>query len=309
MQDFLCLLNSAPVRGEHESGVVAWIAGTLWHQVCRDTDCLSHRRCGPTRVSVSWWSEGHFGWFFSILPTVQALRGLPCLGSFSVVWYIRHIEGRPTDRGPTLSSMRQAFDGPASLSFSCQCWCVGSQRLWWWLHPLHMTQQCPLASMAARLSCTGISHYNLLPHIPSICLSEVNSSSTILKLQLPASAPSRGPVSLSGLCMAAPRTVWFSYHLGCHWSAVSLSTVNISPVTQTIAPTSIPVFPPSSFILPSFAWLYIFFSTGQILLSTLSWCSACTSVSEGVFLIYPWREMFSMSTYYSAILFSLYSWF
>ena len=133
--------------------------------------------------------------------------------------------------------------------------------------------------------------------------------SKIPKLQLPASAPSRGPVSLSGLCMAAPRTVWFSFHPGCHWSAVSLSTVNISPVTQTIAPTSIPVFPPSSFILPNFAWLYIFFSTGQILLSTLSWCSACTSVSEGVFLIYPWREMFSMSTYYSAILFSLYSWF
>ena len=31
----------------------------------------------------------------SIVPTVQALRGLPCLGSFSVVWYIRHIEGLP----------------------------------------------------------------------------------------------------------------------------------------------------------------------------------------------------------------------
>ena len=138
---------------------------------------------------------------------------------------------------------------------------------------------------------------------------QLHNCSTIPKLQLPASAPSRGPVSLSGLCMAAPRTVWFSFHPGCHWSAVSLSTVNISPVTQTIAPTSIPVFPPSSFILPSFACLYIFFSTGQILLSTLSWCSACTSVSEGVFLIYPWREMFSMSTYYSAILFSLYSWF
>ena len=46
-----------------------------------------------------------------------------------------------------------------------------------------------------------------------------------------------------------------------------------------------PVFPPSSFILPSFAWFYIFFSAGQVLLSTLSWCSACISVSEGVILI------------------------
>ena len=44
-------------------------------------------------------------------------------------------------------------------------------------------------------------------------------------------------------------------------------------------------FPPSSFVLRSFAWFYIFFSTGQVLLSALSWCSACISVSEGVFLM------------------------
>ena len=51
------------------------------------------------------------------------------------------------------------------------------------------------------------------------------------------------------------------------------------------------VFPPSSFVLPSFAWLCILFSSGQVLLSTLSWCSGCTSVSEGVFLIYLWRDV------------------
>ena len=65
--------------------------------------------------------------------------------------------------------------------------------------------------------------------------------------------------------------------------------------------TNTPAFPPSSFILLSFVWFYIFFSTGQVLLSALSWCSACTFVSEGVFLMYPWREMYSMSTYSSAI--------
>ena len=59
--------------------------------------------------------------------------------------------------------------------------------------------------------------------------------STIPKLQLPATAPSRGPVSLSGLCMAAARTVWFSFPLGCHRAFVSLSTFNISPMTQTVA--------------------------------------------------------------------------
>ena len=41
---------------------------------------------------------------------------------------------------------------------------------------LPVTQQYCLASMAAQLSSTGISHHSLPPHIPSICLSAVNSS-------------------------------------------------------------------------------------------------------------------------------------
>ena len=55
--------------------------------------------------------------------------------------------------------------------------------------------------------------------------------------------------------------------------------------------TNTPVFPPSSFVLLSFAWFCIFFSSGQVLLSALIWCSACTSVSEGVFLMYLWRDV------------------
>ena len=111
-------------------------------------------------------------------------------------------------------------------------------------------------------------------------------------LQFPAAAPSRRPTFLPGICMALTRTVWFSFHLGCHRSAVSLSALNVSPLTQIIAPlwgsdrasvppptegrsTPTPVFPPSSFILLSFAWFYIFFSTGQVALFALSWCSAC----------------------------------
>ena len=58
--------------------------------------------------------------------------------------------------------------------------------------------------------------------------------STIPKFQFPATAPSRWPVSLSGVCMAAARTVWFSFHLGCHRSTVSFSALNVSPLTQTI---------------------------------------------------------------------------
>ena len=70
------------------------------------------------------------------------------------------------------------------------------------------------------------------------------------------------------------------------------------------SPSNTPVFPPHSFILLSFARFCIFFSAGQVLLSTLSWCSAFTSVSEGVFLVYLWRDIHSMSIYSSAILFS-----
>ena len=63
-------------------------------------------------------------------------------------------------------------------------------------------------------------------------------------------------------------------------------------------------FSPSCITLLSFAWFYIFFSAGEVLLSALSWCSACSSVSEGIFLTYPWREMYSTSTYSSPIFFS-----
>ena len=71
--------------------------GPWWRQVCRDTDCLHHRSYGPIRVffqsSRSWQSEGLFGQSFSVALPVQALTGLPSLGSFSVVWWVRYIEG------------------------------------------------------------------------------------------------------------------------------------------------------------------------------------------------------------------------
>ena len=114
--------------------------------------------------------------------------------------------------------------------------------------------------------------------------------------------------------MAAARTVWFSLHLGWHRSAVSLSALHVSIVTQTIAPmwgcspasvpppaegrsspTNTPLSPPSSFILPRFAWVSVLFFTGQVLLPAPSWGSECTYVSEGLFLMYRWREIYSMS--------------
>ena len=179
--------------------------------------------------------------------------------------------------------------------------------------------------MAAGRSFTGISHHNLLPHLSWISLSTVNSSpcpgiaphspnSSSQPLHLPGD-----PCPYWGMCGCGKD----SFHLGCHRSAVSLSAFNVSPLTQTIAmmwgldlcfssptcwgqssPINTPVFPTSPFILASFVWAYIFFSSGQVLLSALSWCSSCTSVSEGVFLMYPWRQMYSKFTYSSAILFS-----
>jgi len=140
--------------------------------------------------------------------------------------------------------------------------------------------------------------------------------STIPKLQLPAPAPSRRPAFLSGECMAVAKTVWFSFYLGCHRSAVSLSALNVSPLTQTIARMwgsgpllqflhtlragpillTLLFFP----LVPSSYWVLC----GSIYYFPLvrsSW-----PLSAGVFLMYPWREMYSTSTYSSNILFSFF---
>ena len=105
-QDFLFLCgSSAPVRVEHEVSQLLGLWGPWQCQACRDMDCLRRRSYGPIRVffraSCSRQSEGLFDQSFSVTPPVQTLRGLPCLGSFSVVWRIRHIEGHP-DWGPAL---------------------------------------------------------------------------------------------------------------------------------------------------------------------------------------------------------------
>ena len=73
------------------------LQGPWQRQVCKDTECLPCGSYVPIRVffraSCSWRSKGLFGQSISVAPPVQALRGLLCLGSFSVVWHIRHIEG------------------------------------------------------------------------------------------------------------------------------------------------------------------------------------------------------------------------
>ena len=80
------------------------LQGPWQHQVFRDTNCLHGRSYDPFRIffqaSYSWWSEGLFGQSFSVALPAQALRGIPCLVSFSVVWHIRHLKRYP-GWGPT----------------------------------------------------------------------------------------------------------------------------------------------------------------------------------------------------------------
>ena len=117
----------------------------------------------------------------------------------------------------------------------------GGREAMWWLHLLHMTQLYYSASMAAWLSSTGISHHDLLPHIPSIRLSAVNSSSCpgIAPQSLNSSSqPLRLPGDLCpwlGCVRLQQGLSWFSFHLGCHRSAVSLPALTVSPLPQIVA--------------------------------------------------------------------------
>ena len=205
MQDFFffCLWQLCPSEGW------AW----RWHSClgcsdpggakCEGTQIVFRQELWPyqlfffPRPSCSWWPEGLFGQSFSITPPIQALRLLPCQESFSVVWHIRYIEGYPPRLGSysvdqACQALKgapwvvfysvvwcQALDGPASLLFSCHCWPVGRERLWWWLHPLGMTQQYCLAFIAAWLSSTVTSHHNLLPHSLSTWFVSLQSTAAL----------------------------------------------------------------------------------------------------------------------------------
>ena len=190
--------------------------------------------------------------------------------------------------------------------------------------PPHVTQQYRFASGAAWLSSTGISHQDLLPQIPSIHPSVIKSSPH------PGIAPqslnsSSQPLRLPGDQRSCLRCVWFRQGLilipfrlpqiSCFTLSLKYFSsdsdncpdVGMGPLLQFPHPWRAGpilltlVFPPSSFILLSFVWFYIFLSTGQGLLSTLRWSSACTSVSQGVLLIYPWGERCCTSTHSPAV--------
>ena len=161
------------------------------------------------------------------------------MGGGRVELPVRHLNGHPGW-------------GPA-LQFSLS-------GTWWASLP---TVQLPMLACGERGHGEGSTHYAWLSSIPrfrdcmaflrrpfppqsppshslnpSVCSQQQPSPwdrSTVPKLQLPAAGPSRGPASLSRVCMAVARTVFFSLHLGCYRSAVSRSALNVSPLPQTIA--------------------------------------------------------------------------
>ena len=228
------------------------------------------------------------------------------------------------------SSVSQRLMGQPLL-FSCQCWRVGREAMVMAPPAMHDSAVSPCFH-----GCLAFLHRHFPSRWPpshplnSSCCSQQQPSlwdcSTIPKLQLPAAVPSRRPLFLSGVCMATARTVWFWFHLGCHRSAVSLSALNVSPLTQTIAllwwsdpcfsspptegrssPTNAPVFFPYFLCSTEVCMvLYILFHwpSTPVCSQLVFWMY---SVSEGVFLMYLWREMYSTSTYSSAISFFLLS--
>ena len=152
----------------------------------------------------------------------QVLKGAPWVGSYSVVQCIRYLMGQPL------------------YCSAAQCWLGEREAMVMAPHPVHDS------AVSLRFhACPAFLHKHFPPQSPPShpfdpsFLSQHQPSrwdcSTVPKLQLSAAASSRGPASLSIVCMAAARTILFSFHLGCHRSAVSLSAFSVSLLTHTIA--------------------------------------------------------------------------
>ena len=137
---------------------------------------------------------------FSVALPMQAFRGLPWLGSFSVAQH-RHIKGHNWMGSYSGVQCAKELEGPAFLLFSCWYRHVGRETLQGWLHPLPVTQQYYLTSMAAWFSATGISHHSLLPHILAGHLPTVNSR------LCPGIAPQPRHPSSQRLCLSGARVL------------------------------------------------------------------------------------------------------
>ena len=182
--------------------------------------------------------------------------------------------------GRQLTRLLRPWDFPGkSTGVGCHCLLLacGETEAMVMIPPPTLTQQYRLASIAARLSSTGISHHNLLPHIPSIRLSTVNSSPHPGIAHQPLNSSSQ-PLHLPGTCIPVlgmdgcnedclilipfrlPQISCFTLSLKCFSSDPdSCPNVGSGPLLQfphstkgRSSLTNTPVFPPSFFILQSF---------------------------------------------------------
>ena len=103
------------MRVEHEGGASTWLVETLVAPSVQGHWLPPLQELGPIgvffRASCIWQSEELFGQSFSIALPFQALRGLPCLGPFSVVWSVRHRAGGPLAGVLLCSSVHQSLKG------------------------------------------------------------------------------------------------------------------------------------------------------------------------------------------------------
>ena len=186
----------------------------------------------------------------------------------------------------------------------------------------YVPQQYHLASMASWLSFTGFSHHNLLPHGPLIRLFTVNSN------HRPGIAPqslnsSSQLLHLLGLCVPGWQGLSDSHSIGLQqigcfnlslrsFPSNSDSCPNVGmglllqfPNPRRAGPVLLTLlFPP---LVPLSYWvlcgsIYSFPLVKYSLHSQL--VLSMRFVSVGVFLMYPWRERYSTSSFSSTILFS-----
>ena len=226
---------------------------------------------------------------------VQVFRGLPRLGSFSAVQRVRDIEGPPWLGSYSIDQWVRHFKGLrawdptlkfvhhvrwASLStFQLPMLACEEREAVVMAPPPCVTQQHRLFSMAAWLSSTGNSHHDLLPHIPLIHLSaalalglfhSLNSSSQLCAFR-DTSGPVQGMYGSNKGCLMLipfrpPQISCFTLSLKFFSSDQKIALMwgsdpcFSSPSLLRAGPGQLTlVFPPSSFLLPSFVWVYIFF--------------------------------------------------
>ena len=143
------------------------------------------------------------------------------MGSYLVVQCVRCLMGQllycsAADAGV----WRERGYGDGSTPYG---W-LSSIALLSWL-PGFLPQACP-TMISSPISSICLSSVNSSPH-PEIAPHSPNSNSQPLHL------PGAPHSCLWYVWLA--RTIWLSFHLGCYRSAVSLSAVNVSPLTQTVA--------------------------------------------------------------------------